>query len=134
MSGEEPSGDDEDLEPAPFIFMAAGETFDGQERMFSRAAYNLQVLATGHSAPCGHPGFAPDDYLEHLDGLGIETTITAAELCALGTWERVDGGYRVLDREAVKYALDQVRQDNGEAPGALTEEQDHETKVPGPPG
>jgi len=38
----------------------------------------------------------PDDYLEHLDGLGIETTITAAELCAIGTWERVDGGYQCL--------------------------------------
>lgn len=33
------------------------------------------------------------------------------------------------DWEAVEYALDQVRQDNGEAPGALTEKKDHETKV-----
>ena len=134
MNGEEPSGDDEDLEPVPFIFMAAGETFDGQERMFSRAAYNLQVLATGHSAPCGHPGFAPDDYLEHLDGLGIETTITAAELCALGTWERAGGGYRVLDREAVKYALDQVRQDNGEDPRSPHRGARPRDQGPGPPG
>ena len=64
-----------------FILMRAEETFDGQERVMSRAAYDLQVRATAHSASCGHPGFVPDDYLEHLDGLGIETTITAAELC-----------------------------------------------------
>ena len=49
----------------------------------------------------GHPGFVPDQYLA---GRGSETTITAAELCAAGMWEhveRVDGGYRVLDQDAV---------------------------------
>jgi hypothetical protein len=70
----------------------------------SRPAYDLQVLATSHSASCGHPGFVPDDYLEHLDGLAIETTITAAELCTIGMWERIDGGYRVLDGKPSKYA------------------------------
>ena len=80
----------------------------------SRAAYDLQVLATAHSASCGHPGFVPDDYLEHLDGLAIETTITAAELCTIGMWERVDGGYRVLDWEAVEVCLDHVREIRGE--------------------
>jgi hypothetical protein len=34
-----------------------------------------------------------------------ETTITAAELCTAGIWERVDGGYRVLNWEAAKSAL-----------------------------
>jgi len=76
----------------------------------SRAAWDLQVQATAHSASCGHPGFVPDDYLEHLDGLRIETTITAAELCTSGMWERIDGGYRVLDWEAVEVCLDQVRE------------------------
>jgi hypothetical protein len=128
MSAEEPP--DDDLEPAPFIFMAAGETFDGQERMFSRAAYNLQLNATAHSALCGHPGFVPDDYLGQLESLGTETMITAAELCTLGTWERIDGGYRVLDWEGVEYALDAVcRLRNGEDPEALAEEHAHETKV-----
>jgi hypothetical protein len=70
----EAAGDDGDLEPAPFIVMRAEETFDGQERVMSRAAYDLQVRATVHSASCGHPGYVPDDYLEHLDGLGMETT------------------------------------------------------------
>ena len=89
-----------------FIRMRAEDTFDGQERVFTHAAYEVQVQATAHSARCGHPGYVPDDYLEHLDGLGIETTITAAELCAIGTWERVGGGYRVLDWEAVEVCLD----------------------------
>jgi hypothetical protein len=30
-------------------------------------------------------GSVPDGYLEHLDGLHIQTTITAAELCTAGT-------------------------------------------------
>ena len=73
--------------------------------------------------------FVPDDYLEHLDGLSIETTITAAELCAIGTWERVDGGYRVLDWEAVEFALDKLRDIRGEDPHALGWEQEREGKI-----
>ena len=125
----EAAGDDEDLEPAAFIVMRAEETFDGLERVMSRTAYDLQVRATGHSASCGHPGYVPDDYLEHPDGLGIETTMTAAELCATGMWERAGGGYRVLDWEAVEYALDGVRQRRGEDPGALAAERDHEARA-----
>jgi hypothetical protein len=119
---------DEDLGHARFICMRASETFDGQDRVMTRAAWDLQVHATAHSASCGHPGFVPDDYLEHLDGLSIETTITAAELCTSGMWERVDGGYRVLDWEAVGVCLDQVRQRRGEDPQALAWEREHEAK------
>ena len=125
----ETADDDEDLEHSRFIRMRAEDTFDGQERVFTRAAYNLQVHATAHSARCGHPGYVPDDYLEHLDGLGIETTITAAELCAIGTWERVGGGYRVLDWEAVEVCLDLMRQDNGEDPRALAWDREHEARI-----
>jgi hypothetical protein len=74
-----------------FIVMQADQTFDGQERVMSRAAYDLQVRATSHSAFCGHPGYVPDDY---LSGLSTETTITAAELCAVGLWER--DGHRLI--------------------------------------
>jgi len=129
----EAASDDEDLEPAPFILMQAEETFDGPERVMCRAAYDLQVRATSHSASCGHPGYVPDDYLEHLDGLGIETTITPAELCAIGTWQRSGVGYCVLDWEAVEYALDWVRQRRGEDPEALAAERDHEASL-GPHG
>ena len=129
VSSDEAADDAEDPEHASFILMRASETFDGQERVMSRAAYDLQVRATAHSASCGHPGFVPDDYLEHLDGLSIETTITAAELCTIGTWERVDGGYRVLDWEAVEVCLDQVRQSQGEDPQALAWDREREAKV-----
>ena len=71
----------------------------------TRAAYDLQVRAAAHSARCGHPGYVPDDYLEHLDGLGIETTISAAELCAIGTWERVGYGYRVEHGKAARWLM-----------------------------
>jgi hypothetical protein len=116
MSSDEAADDADDPGHVSFILLPASETFDGQERLMSRAAYDLQVRATAHSASCGHPGFVPDDYLDHLDGLSIETTITAAELCTCGTWQRVDGGYRVLDWEAVEVCLDQVRQISGEDP------------------
>ena len=129
MSRDEAAGDEGGLEPVTFIRMQAEDTFDGQERVMTKAAYDLQCRATSHSASCGHPGYVPDDYLEHLDGLGIETTITAAELCAIGTWERIGGGYRILDWEAVEYALDEVRRRTGEDPQALAEERDHEASV-----
>jgi hypothetical protein len=129
MSAEGPQEDD-GLGPAPYLFMAAGETFDGQERWFTRAAHGLHMRATGHSAACGHPGFVPDDYLEQQESLGADTTDTAIELCANGAWERVDGGYRVLDWEVVEYALNAVCQRRkGEDPQALAEERDHETKA-----
>jgi len=51
----EAAGDDEDLEPVPFILMRAEETFDGLERVMARAAYDLQVRATVHSVSCGPP-------------------------------------------------------------------------------
>jgi hypothetical protein len=114
MSSDEAGDNAEDPGHHRFSIMHATETFDGQQRVMSRAAYDLQVLATAHSASCGHPGFVPDDYLEHLDGLAIETTITAAELCTAGMWERVDGGYRVLDWEAVEVCLDHVREIRGQ--------------------
>ena len=114
MSSEEAADNAEDPGRRSLIIMRATETFDGQQRVMSRAAYDLQVLATAHSASSGHPGFVPDDYLEYLDGLATETTITAAELCTVGTWERVDGGYRVLDLEAVEVCLDHVHEIPGE--------------------
>ena len=66
MSSDEAAEHDEDPGHVSFILMRAEDTFDGQERVMSRAAYDLQVRATAHSAYCGHPGFVPDDYLEHL--------------------------------------------------------------------
>src|ERR1700732_31442 len=129
MSSDEAADNPEDPGHPSFIIMRDTETFDGQERVMSRAAYALQVLATAPSASCGHPGFVPDDYLEHLDGLAIETTITAAELCTVGMWERVDVGYRVLDWEAVEICLDQVRQRRGEDHRAWPGNREREPRV-----
>jgi hypothetical protein len=126
MSSDEAAGDAEDLEHTTFIVMHAGQTFDGQERVMSRAAYDLQVRATSHSALRGHPGFVPDDY---LSGLSTETRITAAELCTAGLWERVADGYRVLDWEAVEICLDHVREIRGEDPQAHARERDREAQV-----
>jgi hypothetical protein len=53
MSSDGPADYDEDRGHASFILMRATETFDGQERVMSRAAYDLQVLATTHSVSCG---------------------------------------------------------------------------------
>ncbi len=88
VSGDKSAEDAEDPGHVSFILMRAEDTFDGQDRVMSRAAWDLQCRATAHSALCGHPGFVPDDDLEHLDGLSIETPITAAELCTTGVWER----------------------------------------------
>jgi hypothetical protein len=129
VSSDESGYGPDDPERPRFILMRASESFDGQERVMSRAAYDLQVQAMAHSASCGHPGFVPDDYLDHLDGFSIETTITAAELCTCGMWQRVDGGYRVLDWEAVEVCLDSVRQRRGGDPHALAWEREHEAKV-----
>ena len=94
MSSDQAANDDDDPGQVSFILMRAEDTSDGQDRVMSRGAYDLQCRATMHSASCGHPGFVPDEY---LDGLSTETTITAAELCTAGMWERAGGGYRVLD-------------------------------------
>ncbi len=126
MSSDQAAEHDEDPGHVSFILMRAGDTFDGQDRVMSRAAWDLQCRATSHSAFCGHPGFVPDEY---LDGLSMETTITAAELCTADMWERVDGGYRVLDWEAVEVCLDRVREIRGEDAQALAWEREREAQV-----
>ena len=83
--------------------------------MMSPAAEELRFLATAVSAVCGRPGFVPDEYLDELDGAelghpGADPTVLAAELCGAGIWERAEGGYRVLDVEAVQVCIDRVRE------------------------
>ncbi len=126
MSSDQAADDAQDPGQVSFILMRAEDTFDDQERVMSPAAYDLQCRATSHSAFCGHPGFVPDEY---LDGLSTDTTITAAELRLVGMWERVDGGYRVLDWEAVEICLDRVRETRGDDAQALTGEHEREALV-----
>jgi hypothetical protein len=90
----------------------SGETFDAREQVKSEAAYELHCRATADSAIDDHPGFVPDTY---LDGLGTGTAVLAAELCSAGIWERAEGGYLILDRDAIGRCQDLARQLSGEA-------------------
>jgi hypothetical protein len=90
----------------------AGERFDARQQVTSEAAYELHCRATADSAVDDHPGFVPDTY---LDGLGTGTAALAAELCPAGVWERTEGGYWILDRDAVGRCQDLARQLSGEA-------------------
>lgn len=83
--------------------------------LISPAAEQLRLLATAVSAVAGRPGFAPGRYLAGLDGgqlghPGADPALLAAELCTAGTWERAEGGYRILDAEAVQVCVDRVRE------------------------
>jgi hypothetical protein len=83
--------------------------------LVSPAAGELRVLATAVSAVCGRPGFVSDGYLARLSGdelghPGADPAVLAAELCGAGIWERAEGGYRVLDAEAVQVCVDRVRE------------------------
>src|ERR1043165_7738631 len=95
----------------------------------SWSAYDLQLGATADSAISSQPGFVPDDYLEHLNDLGLQPTITADELCTTGLWERTGGGYCILDREAIELCEDLVRQHRDAEQRALAQEQEHQARI-----
>src|SRR5579859_5062647 len=101
MNGGDPAGN-RNPQHARFIRMPASDSPDAQQRVMSWSAHDLQLRATTHSAASGQPGFVPDGYLENLNDLGFQPTITADELCSVGMWERTGGGYRILDREAIQ--------------------------------
>ena len=63
-----------------------------------------------------------------------ETTIIAAELCTAGMWERVDGGYRVLDWEAVEVCLAPAPADPGGGPAGPGLGTGMRSPGPGPDG
>jgi hypothetical protein len=110
MSGNE----SDDLERGAFIIVRGGP--GGQDLVLSAAAWELQLRATAESAVYRHAGYIPDKWL------APEATIPAAELCLTGMWERVDDGYRVLDREAVEVCVERVRELD-------TEQAEHERRV-----
>jgi hypothetical protein len=96
----------EDEDHTTFIRLEGGRDGNGEEPIISRAAFQLHGFGIVNSAKDGHPGFVSDEY---LSAISAETTITAAELCATGMWQRVDGGYEVLDRDMVEMSVDQFR-------------------------
>lgn len=74
----------------------------GPPRLMSWSAYDLQARAAARAATSGQPGFVPDGYLENLNDLGLQATITADELCAVGLWERTGGGYRLAQERGLR--------------------------------
>ena len=128
MSSDESAENSEDPEQVSFIRMAAEDTFEGHERVLSRAAYDFQCRATSHSAFCGHPGFVPDEYLA---ALSIEATPTPAELCTAGMWERIGDGDRMLGWEAVQVCVDHVRELRATDNRAPAREPEHHAREDG---
>jgi hypothetical protein len=100
------SRDPEDDDHRTFFLLQGSHTAKGGEPVVSRAAFMLHSHAIVNSAQEGHPGYVSDDY---LNAISAETTVTAAELCAAQMWQRVDGGYELLDREMVDLAVEQSR-------------------------
>jgi hypothetical protein len=96
------SRDPEDDDHARFLHLEGMRNADGEEPIVSVAAFQLHGHGIINSVKGDHPGFVPDEY---LNAISAETTITAAELCAAGMWERVDGGYKVFDQEMVEQVV-----------------------------
>lgn len=72
-----------------------------EELVLSRAAMHLHTFGVLSSIEAGHPGFVSDLY---LNGISVETSITALELCLTGLWERTACGYRVSDADTLSVA------------------------------
>ena len=70
------------------------------------AAFNLHSFGTVYSVAHGHAGWVCDEYLGNI---AAETSAAAVELCLVGLWERVEGGYRVLDQIVLGWAKAQQR-------------------------
>jgi hypothetical protein len=96
------SRDAEDDDHTYFIHLEEHTTVDGEPIILSRAAFQLHGFGMVHSVQVGTPAFVSDDY---LNAIRAETTIAAAELCAAGTWRRVEDGYEILDREMLDTAV-----------------------------
>jgi hypothetical protein len=71
----------------------------------TRAALRLHVLAVAHTVHTRHPEFVADIALERIMPNATEP---AVELWLAGLWERIDGGYAVLDREFVDHMADRA--------------------------
>jgi hypothetical protein len=93
------------------------------------AASAITSLSWHFSALDSHPLVVLISVRRNRDGLTIETALTAAELSTIGLWQRIDGGYRVLDWEAVEFCLDLARQRAGEDTQDLAAEHDREALV-----
>jgi hypothetical protein len=97
------------------IILRAANSFDGRDHVISAAAFELHIMSIANSTANDRPGLVPDASLSSLTGkarhsLGAEPAALAAELCTAGLWERVNGGYRILDTRAIQVCADHVRE------------------------
>lgn len=69
-------------------------------RDITREALSLHVLAVAHSVHTVHPEFIADIALARIVP---DATQPALELWLAGLWERIDGGYALLDREFIDH-------------------------------
>jgi hypothetical protein len=100
------SRDAEDEDHTTFLRLEYARNAEGEGPVLSRAGFQLHSHATIHNVQSGSPGFVADD---DLNAIAAETSITATELCLVGMWHRVEGGYELLDQSTVDIASDQSR-------------------------
>src|SRR5205809_1074694 len=96
----------EDDDHTRFLRLEGSHHADCEEVMVTVAAFQLHGFGIINSGEDGHPGFVSDAY---LNAVSAETTVTAAELCAAGMWQRAEGGYRALDQELVQHVVSYQR-------------------------
>lgn len=104
---------DEEAQGRPMFFRLEGTSdAHGDEIIVSREAWMIHGFAVITSVRDGHAGFIGDDYLNAITA----ESVTAAELCLSGLWERVDDGYLIHDERTINYAADMTRRlDEGKA-------------------
>jgi hypothetical protein len=108
MSSSQAAGDDGDLEPVTLIRMQAEDTFDGQERVMTKAAYDLQCRATSYSMLriLQAAGRALGDAVPcRAAGRSATTAATGAEFPRRGEWGTPDQGRRPVARVAGPSAI-----------------------------
>lgn len=74
-------------------------------RDITREALRLHVLAAAHSVNTVHPEFIADIALARIVP---DSTTPAFELWLAGLWERIDGGYAILDPEFVGHMAERA--------------------------
>lgn len=124
--------------PGPRASTGPGAHVHWNGRSTSTAADELHTTATARSAVYGHPGFVPDDLVARVttdlrysaaDGDGL-----AGELCAALIWETADGGYRVLDAQAVQACAERASELRAQAGNPARPERPPAQSGSGEPG
>jgi hypothetical protein len=71
-------------------------------RDVSLSALEIHVRVVDHTVRTDCPGFITDRGLDVV-APGPATTLAAVELCLVGWWRRLDGGYVISDDELIEH-------------------------------